>query len=215
MTLPDVLIDADWVHAHLDDPGIVLVEITEDTSAYAKGHIKGAVRLDWKQDLEDPVTGGFIDRARFEALLSERGIASRDTVILYSGRGNFYAAYAFWYFKVYGHRSVRLLDGGRAKWELDSRQMVTDIPRRPATVYRAQKPERWVRMVIRARSRGTWLPRRRRWPWRPVTRRPAASGLGPSQPLLAGHRELTGPGYRPAANIEANPQSAARFGQIP
>jgi hypothetical protein len=93
--------------------------------------------------------------------------------------------------------------------------MVTDVPRRPATVYRAQKPERWVRMVIRAWSRDTWSPRRRHWPWRPVTRRPAASGLGPSQPLLAGHRELTGSGYRPAGDIEANPQSVAGFGQIP
>ena len=177
LTLPDVLVDADWVQANLDDPGVVPVEVAEDTGAYDKGHIRGAVRLDWQQDLQDPRTRGFIDRAGFEALLSRRGIGNHDTVILYSGSGNSHAAYAFWYFKVYGHRGVRLLDGGRRKWELDSREMVTEVPHRPATVYRAQKPERRIRMVIRARSQGTWSLRRRRWPWQAFSRRSAASGL--------------------------------------
>ena len=170
--LPDVLIDADWVQAHLDDTGVVPVEVDNDTSAYDKGHIKGAVKLNWEQDLQDPLTRGFIDQAAFEALLSERGIANNDMVILYSGCNNWFAAWAYWYFKVYGHRSVRLLDGGREKWELGSREMVTEVPRRPVTVYRAQKQERWIRMLIRARNRGTWLPRRRRRPWRAVGSRP-------------------------------------------
>jgi thiosulfate/3-mercaptopyruvate sulfurtransferase len=167
-----VLIDADWVQAHLDDTGVVPVEVDNDTSAYDKGHIKGAVKLNWEQDLQDPLTRGFIDQAAFEALLSERGIANDDMVILYSGCNNWFAAWAYWYFKVYGHRSVRLLDGGREKWELGSREMVTEVPRRPGTVYRAQKQERWIRMLIRARNRGTWLPRRRRRPWRAVGSRP-------------------------------------------
>lgn len=191
MTLPDVLVDADWVQANLDEPGVVLIEVDEDTSRYDRGHITGAVKFDWKQDLEDPVTRGFIDQAGFEALLSERGIANDDTVILYGGRNNWFAAYAYWYFKVYGHRSVRLLDGGRGQWELDSREMVAEVRRRPATVYRAQKPERWVRTVIRARSQGTWPPRRRRWPWQELIRRSAASGLRPGEPPPVKRGELT------------------------
>jgi thiosulfate/3-mercaptopyruvate sulfurtransferase len=191
MTLPDVLVDADWVQANLDEPGVVVIEIDEDTSCYDKGHITGAVKFDWKQDLEDPVTRGFIDQAGFETLLSERGIANDDTVILYGGRNNWFAVYAYWYFKIYGHRSVRLLDGGRRQWELDSRQMVTEVPHRPATVYRAQKPERWVRTVIRARSQGTWPPRRRRWPWPEVLGRSAASGPRPGEPPTVKRRELT------------------------
>jgi thiosulfate/3-mercaptopyruvate sulfurtransferase len=184
MTLPDVLIDADWVQAHLDDLGVVPVEVDNDASAYDKGHLKGAVKLTWTQDLQDPRTRGFIGQAAFEAVLSARGIANDDMVILYGGRGNWFAAWAFWYFKVYGHRRVRLLDGGREKWELDSREMVTAVPRRPATVYRAQQQERWIRMLIRARSRGTWSPSRRRWPWQGVSKRSTASVLALAEPPL-------------------------------
>ncbi len=138
MSRADVLVDADWVQAHLDDPGVVLVEVDEDTTAYDKDHIKGAVKLDWKKDLQDPVRRDFVDRAGFEALLSERGIGNDDTVILYGGNNNWFAAYAYWYFKVYGHRDVRLLDGGRKKWELDSRELVPEVGHRPPTAYRAQ-----------------------------------------------------------------------------
>src|SRR5262249_2784230 len=123
MSRSDVLVDADWVQSHLGDPGTVLVEVDEDTSAYAKGHIKGAVKLDLKNDLQDPGRRDFVDRAGFEALLSERGISNDDTVILYGGNNNWFAAYAYWYFKLYGHDKARLLDGGRKKWELESREM--------------------------------------------------------------------------------------------
>ena len=122
-----MLVDADWVQAHLDDPGVVLAEVDEDTSAYHKGHIKGAVKIDWKEDLQDPVRRDFVGRTAFEALLSQRGIANDDTVILYGGNNNWFAAYAYWYFKIYRHRDVRLLDGGRKKWELDSRELVTNL----------------------------------------------------------------------------------------
>jgi thiosulfate/3-mercaptopyruvate sulfurtransferase len=145
MSRPDVLVDADWVQAHLDQPGLVLVEVDEDTTAYDKGHIKGAVKLDWKKDLQDPVRRDFIGRAEFERLLSERGIASDDTVILYGGNNNWFAAYAYWYFKLYGHDKVKLLDGGRKKWELDSRDMVTEVPARAATSYRAKEQDRSIR----------------------------------------------------------------------
>ncbi len=145
MSRSDVLVDADWVQAHLGDPGIVLVEVDEDTSAYDKGHIKGAVKIDWKKDLQDPVRRDFVDRAGFEALLSERGISNDDTVILYGGNNNWFAAYAYWYFKLYGHHNVKLLDGGRKKWELDSREMVTEVPSRAATQYTAQEQDRSIR----------------------------------------------------------------------
>ena len=137
MSRSDVLVDADWAEAHLDDPGVVLVEVDEDTTAYDKGHIRNAVKLDWKKDLQDPVRRDFIDKTGFEALLSERGISNDDTVLLYGGNNNWFAAYAYWYFKLYGHRSVKLLDGGRKKWELESREMVTAVPKRARTSYQA------------------------------------------------------------------------------
>jgi thiosulfate/3-mercaptopyruvate sulfurtransferase len=143
----DILVDADWVEAHLDDPGVVIVEVDEDTTAYGKGHIRGAVKLDWKQDLQDPVRRDFVDRTGFEGLLSSRGIGNDDTVVLYGGNNNWFAAYAYWYFRLYGHRDVRLLDGGRKKWELDSRELVTATAQRPATSYRASEQDRSIRAL--------------------------------------------------------------------
>jgi thiosulfate/3-mercaptopyruvate sulfurtransferase len=145
MSRSDVLVDADWVEAHLDDPSIVLVEVDEDTSAYDKGHIPGAVRIDWKADLQDPVRRDFVDKAQFEALLSAKGIANDQTVVLYGGNNNWFAAYAYWYFTLYGHDDVRLLDGGRKRWELDSRTLVTDVPERPATSYVAKDQDTSIR----------------------------------------------------------------------
>jgi thiosulfate/3-mercaptopyruvate sulfurtransferase len=145
MSRSDVLVDADWVEAHRDDPGVVLVEVDEDTSAYDKGHIRGAVKIDWQKDLQDPVRRDFVDRAGFEALLSDRGISNDDTVILYGGNNNWFAAYAYWYFKLYGHDNVKLLDGGRKKWELDSRELVTEVPQRAATSYRASEQDTSIR----------------------------------------------------------------------
>ncbi|MFI0943918.1 sulfurtransferase [Streptomyces sp. NPDC021020] len=138
MSRSDVLVDADWVEAHIDDPKVVIVEVDEDTSAYDKNHIKNAVRIDWKQDLQDPVRRDFVDQAGFEALLSAKGIANDDTVVLYGGNNNWFASYAYWYFKLYGHDSVKLLDGGRKKWELDSRDLVAAVPTRAATDYKAK-----------------------------------------------------------------------------
>jgi thiosulfate/3-mercaptopyruvate sulfurtransferase len=138
MSRSDVLVDADWVEAHNGDPGVVVVEVDEDTSAYDKGHIANAVKIDWKKDLQDPVRRDFVDSHGFEELLSERGIANDDLVILYGGNNNWFAAYAYWYFRLYGHDKVKLLDGGRKKWELDSRDLVTEVPERPRTSYHAQ-----------------------------------------------------------------------------
>lgn len=146
MSRSDVLVDADWVEAHIDDPKVVIVEVDEDTSAYEKNHIKNAIRIDWRQDLRDPVIHDFIDQQGFEKLLSDRGISNDDTVVLYGGNNNWFASYAYWYFKLYGHEDVKLLDGGRKKWELDSRDLVEEVPERPVTNYKA-KPQN---LAIRA-----------------------------------------------------------------
>jgi thiosulfate/3-mercaptopyruvate sulfurtransferase len=138
MSRSDVLVDADWVEAHNGDPGLVLVEVDEDTSAYDKGHIRNAVKIDWKKDLQDPVRRDFVDKDGFAALLSQRGISNDDTVVLYGGNNNWFAAYAYWYFKLYGHQNVKLLDGGRKKWELESRELVTEVPKREPTSYTAE-----------------------------------------------------------------------------
>jgi thiosulfate/3-mercaptopyruvate sulfurtransferase len=147
MSRSDVLVDADWVEAHLDDPGVVLVEVDEDTAAYDKGHIRNAVKLDWRKDLQDPVRRDFVDRHGFEQLLSDRGISNDDTVILYGGNNNWFAAYAYWYFRLYGHQGVKLLDGGRKKWELESREMVTAVPERRRTSYRATEQDASLRAM--------------------------------------------------------------------
>jgi thiosulfate/3-mercaptopyruvate sulfurtransferase len=147
MSRSDVLVDADWVESHKDDPGVVIAEVDEDTSAYDKGHIRNAIKLDWKKDLQDPVRRDFVDKAGFEALLSERGISNGDTVVLYGGNNNWFAAYAYWYFRVYGHENVKLLDGGRKRWELDSRELVTDVPKRSATQYTASDVDTSIRAM--------------------------------------------------------------------
>jgi thiosulfate/3-mercaptopyruvate sulfurtransferase len=147
MSRPDVLVDADWVEAHENDPGVAIVEVDEDTSAYDKGHIPNAIKIDWKQDLQDPVRRDFVDKAGFEALLSARGISNDDTVVLYGGNNNWFAAYAYWYFKLYGHQNVRLLDGGRKRWELDSRELVKDVADRPKASYTAQEQDAAIRAM--------------------------------------------------------------------
>jgi len=145
MSRNDVLVDADWVEAHLDDPKVAVVEVDEDTSAYEKNHIRNAIRIDWKRDLQDPVRRDFVNKEQFEALLSERGIGNDTTVVLYGGNNNWFASYAYWYFKLYGHQDVKLLDGGRKKWELDSRDLVEEVPARAATAYAAQEQDSAIR----------------------------------------------------------------------
>ena len=145
MARSDVLVSVDWAESNLDAPNTVYVEVDEDTSAYDGGHIAGAVKLDWKTDLQDPVRRDFVDAQQFSKLLSERGISNEDTVILYGGNNNWFAAYAYWYFKLYGHQDVKLLDGGRKKWELDSRELTDELPSRETTSYSAQEQDSSIR----------------------------------------------------------------------
>ena len=145
MSRDQALVNADWVAEHLDDDKVVLIEVDEDTTAYDGGHIKGAIKLDWKQDLQDPVRRDFVNKEQFEALLSDRGVANDDTVVLYGGNNNWFAAYAYWYFKLYGHADVKLLDGGRKKWELDARELSSDEVKREPTGYTAQQPDTSIR----------------------------------------------------------------------
>jgi thiosulfate/3-mercaptopyruvate sulfurtransferase len=145
MTRENSLVSAQWVEENLGADKLVLIEVDEDTAAYDKGHIAGAIKLDWTTDLQDQVRRDFLNKAQFEALLSAKGVANDDTVVLYGGNNNWFAAYAFWYFKLYGHTDVKLLDGGRKKWELDSRELTADEVTRPATTYVAQEQDHSIR----------------------------------------------------------------------
>ncbi|PXY38276.1 sulfurtransferase [Prauserella flavalba] len=141
MSREDVLVTTQWAEENLDTPGVVFAEVDEDTTAYDGGHIRGAVKIDWKNELQDQVRRDFVDKAGFEALLSQKGIGNDDLVVLYGGNNNWFAAYAYWYFKLYGHDKVKLLDGGRKKWELDGRELTTDEPQRERTSYTAKEQD--------------------------------------------------------------------------
>jgi thiosulfate/3-mercaptopyruvate sulfurtransferase len=138
MSREDVLVTTQWAEENLDTPGVVFAEVDEDTTAYDGGHIRGAVKFDWRKDLQDGVRRDFVSKEGFEKLLSEKGISNDDLVVLYGGNNNWFAAYAYWYFKLYGHDKVKLLDGGRKKWELDGRELNSDEVKRDTTEYKAQ-----------------------------------------------------------------------------
>ena len=145
MSREDVLVTTQWAEENLDTPCVVFAEVDEDTTAYDAGHIRGAVKLDWRNDLQDKVRRDFVGKADFEKLLSEKGISNNDRVILYGGNNNWFAAYAYWYFKLYGHENVQLLDGGRKKWELDGRELNSDEVKREAAEYKAQDADTSIR----------------------------------------------------------------------
>jgi thiosulfate/3-mercaptopyruvate sulfurtransferase len=145
MSRDSVLVTADWAEKNIGADKVVFVEVDEDTTAYDGGHIPGAVKIDWRTELQDQVRRDFVNKQQFEALLSSKGIANDDTVILYGGNNNWFAAYAYWYFKLYGHEQVKLIDGGRKKWELDGRPYATEVPQRPATSYTAKNQDLSIR----------------------------------------------------------------------
>ena len=144
-TNPDALVTTDWAAEHLDDPDVVVVDFDEDATLYGKGHIPGAVGFDWKLDFQHPLRRTFLDKEGFEELLSRSGIRNDHHVVLYGGNNNWFAAYAYWYFKVYGHDRVSLIDGGRKKWELEGRPLVDDAVKLEPSQYTAQDADESIR----------------------------------------------------------------------
>ena len=145
MSRAQALVSAEWLIEHIDDPNVAIIEVDEDTSLYEKGHIKNALTFHWRNDLQDGLIRDLISKAKFEALLSKNGIANDTTVVLYGGNNNWFATYAYWYFKIYGHNDVRLLDGGRKKWELDGRELTTKVPAITPTRYVAKERDLSIR----------------------------------------------------------------------
>jgi thiosulfate/3-mercaptopyruvate sulfurtransferase len=142
---PDVLVETAWVAERLNDPNIRVVEVDVDTTAYAQGHVPGAVGFDWKSDIQNPVRRDFVDRAAFEALAGRAGIANDHTVVFYGDNNNWFATWAYWLFKYYGHRDARVMNGGRKKWIDEGRPLETAVPSYPKTTYRAQDPDQSIR----------------------------------------------------------------------
>src|SRR5688572_21952657 len=144
----DVLVTTDWLAERLDEDGVgvVVAEVDENTDLYEEGHIPGAVELHWLDDLQDPVERDIVDRSEFERLLGSRGIGNDTTVVLYGDKNNWFAAYAYWYLKIYGHEDVRILDGGRQKWIDEGRELTTDAPAPVPATYSAGEADESIRV---------------------------------------------------------------------
>ncbi len=144
---PEVLVDTAWVAAHRTDPKVKVVEVDVDTTAYEKGHVPGAIGLDWRKDLQAQPVRDLLPKDQFEALLSRHGISADDTIIAYGDNNNWFAAWFVWNLKYYGHRDVRLMDGGRKKWEAEGRELATDSPAAKPAQYRASDPDAKIRAL--------------------------------------------------------------------
>jgi len=144
---PAILVDTDWVTAHLDDPKVRLVEVDVDTKAYDTGHIQGAVGWNWKQDTQDTLRRNLPNAEQTQALLRRSGITPDTQVVLYGDNNNWFAAYALWLLKYYGHDNVVLLNGGRAKWLAEGKPLTTDVPTYPASDYTVQAPKKALRAL--------------------------------------------------------------------
>jgi thiosulfate/3-mercaptopyruvate sulfurtransferase len=142
---PETLVDTAWVADHLHDPNVRLIEADEDILLYEIGHIAGAVKLDWNVDVQNPLSRDFIDQAGFEKLLGSWGISNETTIVLYGDRSNWYAAYTFWLFTQYGHKNLKILNGGRIKWEAEGRPYTKEVPHYTPTTYQAQPADESIR----------------------------------------------------------------------
>jgi thiosulfate/3-mercaptopyruvate sulfurtransferase len=140
-----VLVTTDWLAEHLEDENVVVAEVDETPELYDESHIPGAVKLHWREDLQDAVERDLVDKETFERLLGERGIGNDTTVVLYGDKNNWFAAYAYWYLKIYGHEDVRILDGGRQKWLDEGRDKTTDVPAPAAKSYSARERDESIR----------------------------------------------------------------------
>jgi thiosulfate/3-mercaptopyruvate sulfurtransferase len=159
---PDVLVTTEWLESNLDDDGIAIVEVDEDTAAYTKGHIPNAININWETELHDLPRREFISSEQLAKLLGEKGIGSDQTIVLYSGNNNWFATYAYWLSKYRGAANLKLLDGGRKKWELESRILNQDEPRRSATSYSigTERPELRIfrdEVTKRVETGGSWV----------------------------------------------------------
>ena len=144
---PEVLIETEWLAANLTDPDLAVVEVDEDTTAYTSGHIPGAVSLDWLRELRDTPRREFISSVQMADLLGQKGISADQTVVLYGGNNNWFATYAYWLMKMRGVKNLRLLNGGRKKWELEERAMTAEVPDRMRATFRIGKPEPGIRIL--------------------------------------------------------------------
>ncbi|HYT35318.1 MAG TPA: sulfurtransferase [Ktedonobacteraceae bacterium] len=144
---PEALVDADWVEAHLNDPKVRLIEVDVDTNAYDQGHIPGAVGFNWKKELQDQVVRAPLSKAHLEELLGRAGVSNDTTIVLYGDNNNWFAAWALWILKYYGHEDVRLLDGGRVKWLADKREITTEVPSYSQATYHAGEPKTDIRAL--------------------------------------------------------------------
>jgi thiosulfate/3-mercaptopyruvate sulfurtransferase len=141
----DVLVTTDWLAEHLEDEGVVTAEADEDPALYEEGHVPGAVKLHWRDDLQDPIERDLIEKEQFEHLMGRLGISNTTTVVLYGDKNNWFAAYAYWYLKIYGHQDVRILDGGRQKWIDEGRKLSSDVPGPTPATYRAASRDETIR----------------------------------------------------------------------
>jgi thiosulfate/3-mercaptopyruvate sulfurtransferase len=144
---PEVLVSTEWVAGHLHDPNVRIVESDEDRALYVQGHVPGAVEIDWMTDLQDATCRDYIDKAAFEKLCAERGISNDTTVVFYGDKSNWWACYAFWVFKLYGHKDCRIMNGGRKKWELDGRAWSSDRVSYPRAHYTATEQDGSIRAL--------------------------------------------------------------------
>src|SRR5437016_11759734 len=140
-----VLVATDWLAEHLNDSNVVVSEVDENPDLYDEGHIPGAVKLHWREDLQDPIERDLVEKDQFEALMGSRGISNDTTIVVYGDKNNWFAAYAYWYLKIYGHEDVRVLDGGRQKWIDEGRELTTDAPQISATSYSARDRDETIR----------------------------------------------------------------------
>jgi thiosulfate/3-mercaptopyruvate sulfurtransferase len=141
----DVLVSTDWVEEHASDDNLAVIEVDEDTEAYSRGHIPGAIAFNWRTDLQDPVRRDFISKDDLGELLGRSGISNDTQIVLYGGNNNWFAAYAYWYLRYYGHDNVKLMNGGRKKWELEGRELTPELPQRSATSYTAKDADKSIR----------------------------------------------------------------------
>ncbi len=144
---PEVLVSTEWVATHLSDPGVRIVESDEDRALYVQGHVPGAVEIDWQTDLQDAVQRDYIDREAFERLCAEKGITNDTTVVFYGDKNNWWACYALWVFKLYGHEKCLIMNGGRKRWELDSRPWCNERVSVPRVSYSAREQDGSIRAL--------------------------------------------------------------------